>query len=208
MVSISAILILSKKNGGVQMYITDRMHCIQGGITEVAGEFDAIVNAANNTLLGGGGVDGAIHKAAGPELLSECLTLNGCADGQAKITRAYNLPCEAIIHTVGPDFRKFPKTAPVLLYVAYISALDLAKQKSYKAVAFPSISTGIFAFPIQEAAYIAIQAVKGFLKKNTDMEVTWVLYTGEDYRIYLKTLECEAFMENNRVITGINEKYL
>lgn len=158
-----------------------------GDITKEAGNFDVIVNAANNRLLGGGGVDGAIHKAAGPELLEECKTLGGCATGNAKITGAYNLPCKAIIHTVGPRYDADDSTIPMLLSSAYASSLLLAKEHGFHSIAFPSISTGIYGYPVKEAANIAIRTALSFLEANADMEITWVLFTEEDYNTYVDT---------------------
>lgn len=157
-----------------------------GDITKVADQFDVIVNAANNTLLGGGGVDGAIHKAAGSELLEECKSLGGCETGSAKITKAYNIPCKAIVHTVGPKYMEDPVNAPILLFLAYINSIDVAVANGYRKIAFPSISTGIYKYPVEEAAQIAKRAAHFMGEKFPDLELTWALFSEEDYNTYMK----------------------
>lgn len=134
---------------------------LKGDITKL--KVDAIVNAANRTLLGGGGVDGAIHRAAGKELLAECKTLNGCETGQSRITKGYNLPAKYVIHTVGPVWYGGNKNEPGLLKSCYTTALNLAKENNIKTIAFPAISCGIYHFPIDKACKIAYDTVTEFI---------------------------------------------
>ena len=148
--------------------ISHRIAVVEGDITRE--RVDAIVNAANTTLLGGGGVDGAIHRAAGPELLAECRTLGGCATGQAKITRGYKLPAKWVIHTVGPVWQDGNHGEDDLLASCYRSCFTLVEQHGIKTVAFPSISTGAYGFPMERAARIAVRKTKGFLERNQSVE--------------------------------------
>lgn len=150
-------------------------------------EVDAVVNAANNTLLGGGGVDGAIHRAAGPELLEECRALNGCETGKAKITRGYRLPAKHVIHTVGPVWHGGSRNEESLLKDCYVNSLQLAEDRGLKSVAFPNISTGVYRFPKERAAKIAVAAVKSFPAEFVK-EVTFVCFDEENLDIYKRIL--------------------
>lgn len=164
-----------------------QIELVKGDITKM--EVDAIVNAANKSLLGGGGVDGAIHRAAGPELLEECRSLNGCETGQAKITRSYLLPSKYVIHTVGPVWHGGEQNEPELLANCYKNSLQIALKKKLSTIAFPNISTGVYRFPKTMAAGIAIRTVNKFLQENKKLKtVFFVCFDEENYDIYKEKL--------------------
>lgn len=168
--------------------MSDRIEIIKGDITKL--KMDAIVNAANSSLLGGGGVDGAIHRAAGPKLLGECRGLGGCNTGEAKITKGYNLPAKYVIHTVGPVWRGGNNNEDELLRNAYQNSLKVAKENNLKTIAFPGISTGVYSFPIERAADIAIDTVKDFLEKDDTVEkVIFVQFSDKAYDLYEEKLK-------------------
>jgi O-acetyl-ADP-ribose deacetylase (regulator of RNase III) len=155
-----------------------RLKLLRGDITTLA--VDAIVNAANTTLLGGGGVDGAIHRAAGPELLAECRTLGGCRPGEAKITRGYRLPAAHVIHTVGPVWSGGTRGEPETLWNCYRNSLRLAVENGLRTIAFPAISCGVYRYPIAAAARIAVETTTEFLRENDSLaEVTFVVSSDE-----------------------------
>ena len=163
------------------------MRALRGDITTLA--VDAIVNAANTSLLGGGGVDGAIHRAAGPELLVECRSLGGCVTGDAKITQGYRLPATWVIHTVGPVWRGGRSGERELLTSCYRRSLEIAVEHGVRTIAFPSISTGAYGFPIAEAATIAVRTVEGFLGSAPQtLEVTFCCFSPSDLEIYERLL--------------------
>ncbi len=160
---------------------------VKGDITTL--DVDAIVNAANTSLLGGGGVDGAIHYAAGPELLEECRGLGGCPTGEARITGGYRLPARWVIHTVGPVWKGGSRNEAALLASCYENSLRLAVEKGLKSIAFPAISTGAYAYPIKEATRIAIGEVRRFTRESEVLEkVVFCCYSGEDFAAYKKLI--------------------
>lgn len=166
----------------------ERIQLYQGDITEM--HVDAIVNAANKSLLGGGGVDGAIHRAAGPKLLEECKKLGGCETGQAKITHAYRLPARFVIHTVGPVWYGGEIGEAEQLANAYRNSLLLAKEHGLKTIAFPNISTGVYHFPKEQAAKIAIETIRDFLQDDQSFEsVIFCVFDDENNEIYEKLLQ-------------------
>jgi O-acetyl-ADP-ribose deacetylase (regulator of RNase III) len=160
-----------------------RLILLRGDITKLA--VDAIVNAANTTLLGGGGVDGAIHRGAGPELLAECKTLGGCRPGEAKITRGYSLPARFVIHTVGPVWAGGHRGEPETLANCYRNSLRLASENCLRTIAFPAISCGVYRYPIREAARIAVETTTQFLQESdSKAEVTFVVSSDEIQAAY------------------------
>lgn len=168
--------------------VIDRIEIAQGDITTF--EVDAIVNAANQTLLGGGGVDGAIHRAAGPKLLAECVALMGCKTGNAKITLGYNLPAKHVIHTVGPVWHGGSKGEPELLASCYRRSLEVAVENEVKSIAFPCISTGVYRYPREDACRIAVSTVKEFVDKHPEIEkVIFVCFGQDDFELYRKAMD-------------------
>ena len=166
----------------------ERISLLQGDITTLA--VDAIVNAANSSLLGGGGVDGAIHRAAGRGLLDECRTLGGCSTGDAKITKGYRLLAKHVIHTVGPVWGGGTRGADDSLASCYRRSLEVAVENGVKTIAFPCISTGVYGFPQERAAKIAVREVREFLGKNQSIEkVVFVCFLGRDFQIYSELLK-------------------
>ena len=157
---------------------TERIGIVEGDITKE--HVDVIVNAANTTLLGGGGVDGAIHRAAGPRLLEECETLGGCPTGEAKITRGYDLPAKWVIHTVGPVWRDGKHGEDELLAGCYRNSLALAEQHDIRTIAFPAISTGVYRFPLDRATRIAVREVRSFLSRSKVVEQVIFVCFGKD----------------------------
>ncbi len=161
---------------------------VQGDIT--GQEVDAIVNAANSSLLGGGGVDGAIHRAAGPQLLDECRTLGGCETGDAKITKGYRLPARHVIHAVGPRYRDGRHGEPALLASVYCSCLQIASERQLSSIAFPAISTGIYGYPMESAAHIAFRTIIDYLNEHPEIKlVRYVLYDEWAFQTHRQVLE-------------------
>jgi O-acetyl-ADP-ribose deacetylase len=168
--------------------IADRISVIQGDITKL--DVDAVVNAANTSLLGGGGVDGAIHRAAGPGLLEECRTLHGCRTGEAKITRGYDLPARWVIHTVGPVWQGGNHGEDELLASAYRNSLKIAAEKEMDSIAFPSVSTGAYGFPLARATRIAVRETVDFLTRNQyPARVIFCTFGDDAYREYLTAVQ-------------------
>jgi len=166
----------------------EKIEIVQGDITKLA--VDAIVNAANSSLLGGGGVDGAIHRAAGPELLAECRTLDGCPTGQAKITRGYRLPARYVIHTVGPVWHGGNKGEPELLRNCYRNAFRVAHLNEITSIAFPAISAGIYGYPMDQACKIAVEEAQKALGDYPELtRVVFVAFSAEARQIYEQAVE-------------------
>lgn len=170
------------------IYKNVKIEIVKSDITQI--QTDAIVNAANSRLLGGGGVDGAIHRAGGPIILEQCKKIGGCPTGEARITVAGNMPSKYVIHTVGPIYKDGKSNENVFLYNAYYNSLKLASEYNLKTIAFPSISTGVYGYPINEAVKIAFDAMKEFIDQNDGIEkVVFVLFSQEDYDLYAKYFE-------------------
>ena len=175
------------KTGAQELIMATKIRAICGDITGL--HVDAIVNAANTSLLGGGGVDGAIHRAAGPELLEECRALQGCETGEAKITQGYRLPAKYVIHTVGPVWQGGDNNELQLLAACYSNSLQLAAQAGVRSIAFPCISTGVYGFPMELATRIAVQRVREFVHANAGLtEVVFCCFSKADLQLYQQQL--------------------
>ena len=168
------------------MNLKERLEARQGDITQL--QVDAIVNAANTSLLGGGGVDGAIHRAAGPELVAECRTIGGCPTGESRLTKGYHLLAGHVIHTVGPVYRGRPRDSH-LLSGCYTSSLTLAKDHGFRSLAYPAISCGVYGYPIQEACKIAVDTCMGFMQTHDiPGKVIFMLFSAADLEVYTRYL--------------------
>jgi len=165
----------------------ERIRLTREDITKL--DVDAIVNAANATLLGGGGVDGAIHRAAGPDLLAECRTLGGCATGDAKITRGYRLPAKFVIHTVGPVWHGGKNNEPELLASCYRHCFELARTKQIRSLAFPAISCGAYGYPLQDAALIAVRETGDALRRDLELRVWFTCFTDDVFHAYAEAID-------------------
>jgi O-acetyl-ADP-ribose deacetylase len=185
------------------MVMKAQIELVLGDITEL--DVDALVNAANNTLLGGGGVDGAIHRKAGKELLAECRPLNGCETGQAKITKGYNLKARHVIHTVGPVWHGGEKNEAQLLASAYHESLKLAEANGLKSVAFPCISTGVYHFPDEQAAVIALNTIESFDFQSVE-KIILCCFLQKDFDIYHKLLNPDNNKSDNNGVEQVQTK--